>query len=73
MERIVFDPDICNGQPTIRGTRITAQTVLEFLAAGDSVEEMLEEYPALTRQDVLACLAFSSELMRHQFLLQEVA
>ncbi len=73
MERIVFDPDICNGQPTIRGTRVTAQTVLEFLAAGDSVEDVLEEYPALIREDVLACLALSSELMRHQFLLQEVA
>ena len=73
MSRIIFDPDICNGQPTIRGTRITAQTVLEFLAAGDSVDEVLEEYPSLTRQDVLACLSLSSELMKNHFLLQEVA
>lgn len=73
MNRIAFDPDVCNGQPTIRGTRITAQTVLEFLAAGDSVEDVLEEYPSISRQDILACLALSSELMKNQFLLQEVA
>ena len=46
MERIVVDPDICNGRPTVRGTRITVQTVLEFLGAGDSVEELLAEYPS---------------------------
>ena len=60
MDRIVINPDICNGQPTIRGTRIPARTVLEFLAAGDSTEDVLEEYPALTREDVLACIALSS-------------
>jgi uncharacterized protein (DUF433 family) len=73
MSRIVIDPDICNGQPTIRGTRITARTVVEFLAAGDSIEEVLEEYPALTRDDVLACLALSSELMKHHFTVRQVA
>jgi len=73
MNRIVIDPDICNGQPTIRGTRITARTVLEFLAAGDSIQDVLEEYPALTREDVLACIAFSSDLMKHHFSLQPVA
>ncbi len=48
-ERIVINPDICNGRPVIRGTRITAQTILEFLGAGDSIEEILEEYPSITR------------------------
>jgi uncharacterized protein (DUF433 family) len=47
--------------------------VLEFLAAGDSIEEVLEEYPSLSREDVLACLALSSELMKHQFSVQNVA
>jgi uncharacterized protein (DUF433 family) len=73
MNRIVIDPDICNGQPTIRGTRIAARTVLEFLAAGDSVEDVLEEYPSLSREDVLACIGLSSELMKHHFSLQHVA
>lgn len=72
MNRIVLDPDICNGKPIIKGTRITAQTVLEFLAAGDSVEDVLDEYPSLSREDVLECVKFSSELMKHQFVLQGV-
>ncbi len=55
-ERITLDPDICNGRPVVRGTRIAVQTVLGFLGAGDSVEDVLAEYPALTREDVQACL-----------------
>lgn len=55
-ERITVSPDVCNGKPVVRGTRITVQTVLEFLAAGDSIEDVLEEYPSLTRKGVQACL-----------------
>jgi len=60
MSRVIVDPDICNGKPVIEGTRITAQTVLGFLGAGDSIDEVLEEYPSLSRDDVLECLRFSS-------------
>jgi len=60
LERITVNLDICNGKPVIRGTRITVQTVLEFLAAGDSVEDVLEEYPTLKREDVQACLDYAS-------------
>jgi hypothetical protein len=42
--RISIKPDVCNGRPVVRGTRIAVQTVLEFLAAGDSIEDVLEEY-----------------------------
>lgn len=73
MNRIIIDPDICNGQPVIEGTRITVQTVLEFLGAGDSIDEVLEKYPTLSREDVLECLRFSSELLRRRFSFQEVA
>ncbi len=69
----MIDPDICNGQPVLEGTRITAQTVLEFLSAGDTVEDILEEYPSLSREDVLACLAYSARLMKHHFSLEAVA
>ena len=62
MNRIVIDPDICNGQPIVRGTRVTAQTILEFLAAGDSVADILDGFPSLEKDDVLACLEFSSAL-----------
>ena len=71
MRRIVIDPNVCNGQPVIEGTRITARTILEFLAAGDSVDEVLEEYPTLSKEDV-ECLRFSAELMKHHFKLQDV-
>ena len=66
-KRITIDPDICNGRPVIRGTRITAQTILEFLAAGDSVEDVLEEFPSLARADVQACLEYASRLLANQY------
>ena len=73
MKWITVDPDICNGRPVVKGTRITVQTVLEFLGAGDSIEDVLEEYPSLTREHVLECLRFSSELLKHHFTFREVA
>lgn len=66
-ERISINPDVCNGRPVVRGTRIAVQTILEFLAAGDSIEEVLEEYPGLTRQDVQACLDYASRVMGNHF------
>jgi len=66
-ERISVRPDVCNGRPVIRGTRITVQTVLEFLAAGDSPEDILEEFPKLKRADVQACLNYASRVMGNQF------
>ena len=66
-DRITIEPDVCNGKPVIRGTRITAQTVLEFLAAGDSVDDLLEEYPDLKREDVQACLEYASKLLGNHY------
>jgi uncharacterized protein (DUF433 family) len=66
-ERITISPDVCNGKPVVRGTRITVQTVLEFLAAGDSTEAVLEEYPTLKPEDVQACLDYASWVMGNQF------
>ena len=73
MQRIIVDPDICGGQPTIKGTRIAASTVLSFLSAGDSVEDVLTEYPTLTREDILACLAYSADLIKSHYSIQDVA
>lgn len=72
-ERININPDICNGRPVIRGTRIAVQTVLEFLAAGDSVEDVLDEYPSLTRADVQACLDYASRVMGNHFSVVQMA
>ena len=72
-ERIRIYPNICNGRPVVAGTRIAVQTVLEFLGAGDEIADVIEAYPTLTREDVLACLRFSSRLMSNHFTLQNVA
>ena len=71
--KITIDPDICNGKPTIRGQRITVGTILEFLSAGDSSKEILEEYPTLTEDDIQACLAFASKMMEQKYSLQDIA
>ena len=59
-ERITINAAVCNGKPTIRGTRITVQTVLEFLSAGEEHEEILGQYPSLEPEDLDACLAFAA-------------
>jgi uncharacterized protein (DUF433 family) len=60
--RITIDPEICNGRPTIRGMRITVQTVLEFLAAGDDPRDILEAYPVLEAEDIQACLSAAARV-----------
>ncbi len=71
--RIVIDPAICNGKPTIRGKRITVQTILEFLAAGDSESELLQQYPSLSEEDIHACLRFAARLTQREFTFSRVA
>ena len=61
--RITIDPDLCNGKPTIRGKRISVQTILEFLSAGENTEEILKQYPSLEAEDINACLTFACKLM----------
>ena len=56
--RITIDPAVCNGKPTIRGKRVTVQTILEFLSAGEDREEILRQYPSLEEEDIDACLAY---------------
>ena len=71
--RITITPDLCNGNPTIRGKRITVQTILEFPSAGESEEEILKQYPSLEKEDIQTCLAFVTKLMDHKYTLQEIA
>ena len=58
--RITVDPDICNGRPTVRGLRITVETILGYLSAGDSADEILRQHPMLEPQDISACLGFAN-------------
>ena len=60
MNRITLDPNICHGKPTIRGLRYPVESILEYLAGGDTIETILEEFPDLEREDILACLAYAT-------------
>lgn len=62
--RISIDPAICGGKPCIRGHRIWVSLIVDFLASGMSVEDILAEYPQLTIEDIRACLAYASEMTR---------
>lgn len=73
IDRITVDNSICNGKPTIRGKRITVQTILEFLSAGDSKDEILKQYPTLVSEDIDACLRFAADLMGHQYSIRSIA
>lgn len=64
LDRIVLDPEIRFGKPTVRGTRITVGDVLSYLAGGMSENEILADFPQLTREDIRACLAFAAERER---------
>lgn len=72
-ERITIDESICNGKPVIRGKRIAVQTILEFLGAGESIEEILAQYPDLEREDITASLEFAAALMNRNYVIKSLA
>ena len=61
-DKISMNPAICNGRPVFKGTRITVQTVFEFLSAGNTIEEVLENYPSLKQSDIEAAFEYASRL-----------
>jgi uncharacterized protein (DUF433 family) len=67
VDRITTDPDICNGKPVIRGMRITVETVLGYLSAGESIEEILKQHPALVKEDITSCLEFAARVVGHGY------
>ena len=58
----MVDPEILAGKPLVRGTRLAVEFILDLLAAGQSEDEILSNYPGLTHHDILACLAYASHL-----------
>jgi uncharacterized protein (DUF433 family) len=72
-DRITIDQNICNGKPVIRGKRITVQTIIEFLSAGETNEEILKQYPSLEQEDIKACLLFASKIMDRNYILKNVS
>lgn len=63
-KRIVSNPSIMMGKPTIEGTRITVELILEKMAAGETMEQILDAHPRLTRESIHAALAFAAEALR---------
>lgn len=68
LQRISVDPNVCFGKPCIRGHRIWVSLILDMLAEGVSVEEILENYPGITEEDVRACIAYGSEMSRERYV-----
>ena len=68
LDRISIDPAVCGGKPCIRGTRIWVSLVLDLLAGGMSETEVRAEYPALTREDILAAIAYGAEAARDRVI-----
>ena len=62
-ERVELNPEVLAGKPAVKGTRLSVQLILELLADGWSIEEILDQYPTLTKDDVLACLRYANRAL----------
>ena len=63
LERITCDPTILAGKPVVRGMRLSVEQLLDLLSQGASTDELLQDYPMLEREDILACLAYAKKLV----------
>jgi len=63
LKRITLNPNVCFGKPTIRNLRYPVEIILDLLSAGMTTEEILEDYPDLVKEDILACLLFAKEVV----------
>jgi uncharacterized protein (DUF433 family) len=61
-DRISIDPNVCHGQACVKGTRIPVHQIVRMLANDDTVDDLLAEYPSLSREDITACLDYAAEL-----------
>ena len=68
LSRISIRSDVCFGKPCIRGHRIWVSLILDRLAAGETIDELLQDYPGIEREDVLACVAYGAEMARNVFV-----
>jgi len=65
-DRISIDPNVCHGQACVKGTRIPVHQLVRMLANGDSIDDLLREYPSLRREDILASLDYAADLAEEQ-------
>ena len=73
IERISISPDVCHGKPVIKGTRVLVANILGSLGSGETIEDVLEDYPGLTREDIFAALQFGGELSQFEVVAPEPA
>jgi len=66
LARIAINPDVCGGRPCVRGHRIWVSLILDLLASGSLVQDILKDYPGLEEADVLACIAYGAEMSRER-------
>lgn len=66
LHRITLNPEVGHSKPTLRNTRYLVESLLEYLAGGDSIAELLETFPDLEREDLLACLEYAVVLSKHR-------
>jgi uncharacterized protein (DUF433 family) len=67
LNRITINPEIAHGKPTIHNKRYTVERLLEYLAGGDTVEDLLKEFPDLEKEDIQACLQYAVLNMKHKY------
>jgi uncharacterized protein (DUF433 family) len=73
LDRISIDPNVCFGKPCIKGTRIWVSLILDFLASGETAEQILAHYPQLTGEDIRAAIAYGAEVARERVIPVPVA
>ena len=73
LERISVNPNVCFGKPCIKGTRIWVSLILDYLASGSSMEDILEAYPFIKRTDILACIAYGAAMSHEHFVELELS
>ena len=64
-KRIAIDPDVCGGRPIVAGTRMRVADVLDALASGATIDELVTDFPYLTHEDIIACLAYGARAVDH--------
>ncbi len=71
-KRIAIDPNVCHGQACIKGTRIPVYQILQMLANGDKIDELIKEYPSLKHEDILACIEYAAFITEERVVPDEV-
>jgi uncharacterized protein (DUF433 family) len=72
-EHIISSPDILSGKPVIKGTRISVELIIEKLSEGESIEQILQSYPHIGKNNIMACLAYAKDSLNHEVIHQLVS